>query len=209
MIPEHLQGLDWDKGGGLLPAIVQHARSGRVLMLGYMNEAALVETLRRGQVVFFSRSRGQLWLKGETSGNYLDLVQISTDCDGDSLLVLAQPIGPTCHKGTESCFAEARRTDAERFAFLGLLEATIEARIANQPEGSYTARLFAQGPSRLAQKVGEEGLETALAAVTRDDDGVRSEAADLLFHLLVLLKARGLSLADVIAELRSRHGARP
>jgi phosphoribosyl-ATP pyrophosphohydrolase/phosphoribosyl-AMP cyclohydrolase len=209
VIPEHLQGLDWDKGGGLLPAIVQHARSGRVLMLGYMNEAALVETLRRGRVVFFSRSRGQLWLKGETSGNYLDLVQISTDCDGDSLLVLAQPIGPTCHKGTESCFAEARRTDAERFAFLGLLEATIEARIANQPEGSYTARLFAQGPSRLAQKVGEEGLETALAAVTRDDDGVRSEAADLLFHLLVLLKARGLSLADVIAELRSRHGARP
>ena len=209
MIPEHLQGLDWDKGGGLLPAVVQHARSGRVLMLGYMNEAALVETLRRGRVVFFSRSRGQLWLKGETSGNYLDLVQISTDCDGDSLLVLAQPIGPTCHKGTESCFAEARRTDAERFAFLGLLEATIEARIANQPEGSYTARLFAQGPSRLAQKVGEEGLETALAAVTRDDDGVRSEAADLLFHLLVLLKARGLSLADVIAELRSRHGARP
>lgn len=209
MIPEHLQGLDWDKGGGLLPAVVQHARSGRVLMLGYMNEAALVETLRRGRVVFFSRSRGQLWLKGETSGNFLDLVQVSTDCDGDSLLVLAQPTGPTCHKGTESCFAEARRTDAERFAFLGLLEATIEARIADQPEGSYTARLFAQGPSRLAQKVGEEGLETALAAVTRDDDGVRSEAADLLFHLLVLLKARGLSLADVIAELRSRHGARP
>lgn len=209
MIPEHLQGLDWDKGGGLLPAVVQHARSGRVLMLGYMNEAALVETLRRGRVVFFSRSRGQLWLKGETSGHFLDLVQVSTDCDGDSLLVLAQPTGPTCHKGTESCFAEARRTDAERFAFLGLLEATIEARIADQPEGSYTARLFAQGPSRLAQKVGEEGLETALAAVTRDDDGVRSEAADLLFHLLVLLKARGLSLADVIAELRSRHGARP
>jgi phosphoribosyl-ATP pyrophosphohydrolase/phosphoribosyl-AMP cyclohydrolase len=209
VIPEHLQGLDWDKGGGLLPAVVQHARSGRVLMLGYMNEAALVETLRRGRVVFFSRSRGQLWLKGETSGNFLDLVQVSTDCDGDSLLVLAQPTGPTCHKGTESCFAEARRTDAERFAFLGLLEATIEARIADQPEGSYTARLFAQGPSRLAQKVGEEGLETALAAVTRDDDGVRSEAADLLFHLLVLLKARGLSLADVIAELRSRHGARP
>jgi len=209
VIPEHLQGLDWDRGGGLLPAVVQHARSGRVLMLGYMNEAALVETLRRGRVVFFSRSRGQLWLKGETSGNFLDLVQVSTDCDGDSLLVLAQPTGPTCHKGTESCFAEARRTDAERFAFLGLLEATIEARIADQPEGSYTARLFAQGPSRLAQKVGEEGLETALAAVTRDDDGVRSEAADLLFHLLVLLKARGLSLADVIAELRSRHGARP
>jgi phosphoribosyl-ATP pyrophosphohydrolase/phosphoribosyl-AMP cyclohydrolase len=209
VIPEHLQGLDWDKGGGLLPAVVQHARSGRVLMLGYMNEAALVETLRRGRVVFFSRSRGQLWLKGETSGHFLDLVQVSTDCDGDSLLVLAQPTGPTCHKGTESCFAEARRTDAERFAFLGLLEATIEARIADQPEGSYTARLFAQGPSRLAQKVGEEGLETALAAVTRDDDGVRSEAADLLFHLLVLLKARGLSLVDVIAELRSRHGARP
>ncbi len=209
MIPESLQDLNWDKGGGLLPAIVQHARSGRVLMLGYMNEAALVETLRRGRVVFFSRSRGELWLKGETSGNYLDLVQVTTDCDRDSLLVLAQPTGPTCHKGTESCFADARRTAAERLAFLGLLEATIEARIADKPEGSYTARLFAQGPSRLAQKVGEEGLETALAAVTRDDDGVRSEAADLLFHLLVLLKARGLSFADVIEELRSRHGARP
>ena len=209
MIPESLQDLDWDKAGGLLPAIVQHARSGRVLMLGYMNEAALAETLRRGRVVFFSRSRGELWLKGETSGNYLDLVQVTTDCDRDSLLVLAQPTGPTCHKGTESCFAEARRTDAERLAFLGLLEATIEARIADKPEGSYTARLFAQGPSRLAQKVGEEGLETALAAVTRDDDGLRSEAADLLFHLLVLLKARGLSFADVIEELRSRHGARP
>ena len=136
-------------------------------------------------------------------------VQVTTDCDRDSLLVLAQPTGPTCHKGTESCFADARRTAAERLAFLGLLEATIEARIADKPEGSYTARLFAQGPSRLAQKVGEEGLETALAAVTRDDDGVRSEAADLLFHLLVLLKARGLSFADVIEELRSRHGARP
>lgn len=209
MIPESLQDLDWDKAGGLLPAIVQHARSGRVLMLGYMNEAALAETLRRGRVVFFSRSRGELWLKGETSGNYLDLVQITTDCDRDSLLVLAQPTGPTCHKGTESCFADARRTAAERLAFLGLLETTIEARIADKPEGSYTARLFAQGPSRLAQKVGEEGLETALAAVTRDDDGLRSEAADLLFHLLVLLKARGLSFADVIEELRSRHGARP
>lgn len=209
MIPESLQDLDWDKAGGLLPAIVQHARSGRVLMLGYMNEAALAETLRRGRVVFFSRSRGELWLKGETSGNYLDLVQVTTDCDRDSLLVLAQPTGPTCHKGTESCFADARRTAAERLAFLGLLEATIEARIADKPEGSYTARLFAQGPSRLAQKVGEEGLETALAAVTRDDDGLRSEAADLIFHLLVLLKARGLSFADVIEELRSRHGARP
>jgi phosphoribosyl-ATP pyrophosphohydrolase/phosphoribosyl-AMP cyclohydrolase len=209
VIPESLQDLNWDKAGGLLPAIVQHARSGRVLMLGYMNEAALAETLRRGRVVFFSRSRGELWLKGKTSGNYLDLVQVTTDCDRDSLLVLAQPTGPTCHKGTESCFADARRTAAERLAFLGLLEATIEARIADKPEGSYTARLFAQGPSRLAQKVGEEGLETALAAVTRDDDGVRSEAADLLFHLLVLLKARGLSFADVIEELRSRHGARP
>lgn len=209
MIPESLQNLEWDKGGGLLPAIVQHARSGRVLMLGYMNEIALAETLRRGRVVFFSRSRGELWLKGETSGNYLDVVQVTTDCDRDSLLVLAKPTGPTCHKGTESCFAEARRTAAERLAFLGLLESTIEARIADKPEGSYTARLFAQGPSRLAQKVGEEGLETALAAVTRDDDGVRSEAADLLFHLLVLLKARGLSFADVIEELRSRHGARP
>jgi phosphoribosyl-ATP pyrophosphohydrolase/phosphoribosyl-AMP cyclohydrolase len=207
--PETISGLDWSKGDGLLPAIVQDARTGRVLMLGYMNQATLQETLEGGRVVFFSRSRGGRWLKGETSGHYLDVVQVSTDCDNDALLVLASPSGPTCHKGTVSCFDEARPTDAQLLGFLGILEKTIAHRIAEQPEGSYTARLVAQGPSRIAQKVGEEALETALAAVTRDDAGVIGESADLLYHLLVLLKSRNLSLADVVRELQSRHSARP
>jgi len=166
---DEIHNLDWSKGDGLLPAIIQHAITGRVLMLGYMNQDALRETLASGRVVFFSRSRQQLWTKGETSGHFLDVVDVSTDCDADTILVLADPLGPTCHKGTESCFAAAVATDAQRLAFLALLENIITHRIADQPEGSYTARLFAQGPSRIAQKVGEEGLETALAAVTRDD----------------------------------------
>jgi len=207
VIPDDVVALDWDKGGGLLPAIVQHARTGRVLMLGYMNEAALRETLRQGRVVFYSRSRQVLWTKGETSGHYLNLVDVSTDCDTDALLVLADPIGPTCHKGTESCFADAAPADAQRLAFLGLLENIIANRIADQPEGSYTARLFAEGPGRIAQKVGEEGVETALAAVSRDDDGLVSECADLLFHLLLLLKSRDLSLDRVVDELRARHAS--
>jgi phosphoribosyl-ATP pyrophosphohydrolase/phosphoribosyl-AMP cyclohydrolase len=206
--PEELRALDWSKGDGLLPVVVQDSHTGRVLMLGYMDEAALRETLDTGRVVFHSRSRNGRWLKGETSGHYLDVVNVSADCDNDALLVLADPQGPTCHKGTVSCFADAGTADAERFAFLAMLEATIARRIAEQPEGSYTARLFAQGPNRIAQKLGEEGVETALAAVTRDDKGVVSECADLLYHLLVLLKSRNLSLGDVVRELASRHGAR-
>jgi phosphoribosyl-ATP pyrophosphohydrolase/phosphoribosyl-AMP cyclohydrolase len=206
--PDDVVALDWNKGAGLLPAIVQHARTGRVLMLGYMNEAALRETLRQGRVVFYSRSRECLWTKGETSGHYLNLVDISTDCDSDALLVLADPIGPTCHMGTESCFAEAASPDAQRLAFLALLENIIANRIADQPEGSYTARLFAEGPGRIAQKLGEEGVETALAAVSRDDDGLVSECADLVFHLLVLLKSRELTLERVVEELRARHASK-
>ena len=200
--------LDWDKGGGLLPAIVQHARTGRVLMLGYMNDAALRETLGGGRVVFYSRSRETLWTKGETSGNYLNVVDVSTDCDSDAILVLADPIGPTCHKGTESCFADAAPADAQRLAFLALLENIIANRIADQPEESYTAKLYAKGTGRIAQKVGEEGVETALAAVTRDDEGLVSECADLLFHLLVLLKSRDLDLERVVAELKARHASK-
>jgi len=200
--------LDWDKGGGLLPAIVQHARTGRVLMLGYMNDAALRETLGGGRVVFFSRSRETLWTKGETSGNYLNVVDVSTDCDSDAILVLADPIGPTCHKGTESCFAGAAPTDAQRLAFLALLENIIANRIADQPESSYTAKLYAKGTGRIAQKVGEEGVETALAAVTRDDAGLVSECADLLFHVLVLLKSRELDLELVVEELKARHASK-
>jgi phosphoribosyl-ATP pyrophosphohydrolase/phosphoribosyl-AMP cyclohydrolase len=200
--------LDWTKGNGLLPAVVQHARTGRVLMLGYMNDAALRETLAHGRVVFYSRSRETLWTKGGTSGNFLNVVDVSTDCDRDTLLVLADPIGPTCHKGTESCFAEAAPTDAQRLAFLGLLENIITNRIADRPEGSYTARLFAKGPGRIAQKVGEEGVETALAAVSRDDSGLISESADLLFHLMVLLKSRELTLERVVEELKARHASK-
>ena len=208
MTLDDVGSLDWAKGGGLLPAIVQHARTGRVLMLGYMNDAALRETLVGGRVVFYSRSRETLWTKGETSGHYLNVVDVSTDCDSDAILVVADPVGPTCHKGTESCFADAASTDAQRLAFLALLENIIANRIADQPEESYTAKLYSKGTGRIAQKVGEEGVETALAAVTRDDDGLVSECADLLFHLLVLLKSRDLDLGRVVEELRARHASK-
>ncbi len=208
MTPADATSLDWSKGDGLLPAIIQHARTGRVLMLGYMSEDSLRDTLESGRVVFFSRSRQQLWTKGETSGNFLNVVNVSTDCDHDAILVTADPLGPTCHLGSESCFDEAEATDAQRLAFLSLLERIIANRIAEQPDGSYVARLFERGPSRMAQKVGEEGIEVALASVTRDDDGVISESADLLFHLLLLLRSRDLSLAAVVDELRARHASR-
>jgi phosphoribosyl-ATP pyrophosphohydrolase/phosphoribosyl-AMP cyclohydrolase len=204
----NLTRLDWDKGGGLLPAIVQHAVDGRVLMLGYMNEAALRRTLTDGRVTFFSRSRNQLWTKGETSGHFLHVTHVSADCDRDSILVLAHPDGPTCHNGTPTCFADSREPQASRIAFLATLQATIAQRIADSPEGSYTARLFASGVTRIAQKVGEEGVETALAAVTRDDPELIGECADLLYHLLVLLKSRNLTFEQVVGELASRHGAR-
>ncbi|HEX9208721.1 MAG TPA: bifunctional phosphoribosyl-AMP cyclohydrolase/phosphoribosyl-ATP diphosphatase HisIE [Steroidobacteraceae bacterium] len=201
--------LDWSKGDGLLPAVIQDARSGRVLMLGYMNEDALRRTLADGRVVFFSRSRNQLWTKGETSGHFLDVVQVTADCDNDTILVLAHPQGPTCHQGTTTCFAEARDPDAARIAFLATLEETIALRIAESPEGSYTARLHASGIGRIAQKVGEEGVETALAAVTREDPELVGECADLLYHLLVMLKARNLGFERVVQELASRHATKP
>ncbi len=197
--------LAWGGDGGLLPAVVQHARSGKVLMLGYMNAEALEQTQTQGRVVFYSRSRQRLWTKGETSGNFLTVVDISADCDSDALLVQALPAGPTCHKGTESCFAEAGRTQGEALAFLGELEEIIAQRIEERPEGSYTARLYGEGPGRIAQKLGEEGVELALAAVSRDDDAVVAESADLIYHLLLLLKSRGLSVGRVAAELESRR----
>ena len=200
-----LERLDFVKGEGLLPAIVQHAVSGAVLMLGYMNREALSETLTRRRVVFFSRSKQRLWEKGETSGHRLELAQIRADCDRDTLLVTAWPRGPACHLGTATCFGDEALTAAERLAFLAALEAIIAQRIAERPEGSYTARLFAEGPKRLAQKVGEEGLEVALAAAAETDDELIAESADLLFHLLVLLKSRGLPLERVVAALQSRH----
>ena len=197
--------LDFSKTPGLLPAIVQDADSGAVLMLGYMNATALRATLERGRVVFFSRSKERLWEKGETSGQHLELVALRTDCDRDCVLVSARAQGPVCHLNTRSCFGDAATTAAERLAFLAELEAVIESRSTEPSTDSYTARLLAQGATRIAQKVGEEALELALAAVAESDDKVVAESADLIFHMLVLLRSRGLSLASVIADLATRH----
>lgn len=197
--------LDFDKTGGLLPAIVQHAHSGAVLMLAYMNREALRETLTRRRVVFFSRSRQCLWEKGETSGHTLSLVDVRADCDRDTLLIAVVPAGPVCHTGTATCFGNDTSAGV---AFLGALESIIAQRIAERPEGSYTARLFASGAKRIAQKVGEEGLEVALAAVAETDDKLLSESADLIYHLLLLLKSRGLDLERVAAALAARHANR-
>jgi phosphoribosyl-ATP pyrophosphohydrolase/phosphoribosyl-AMP cyclohydrolase len=190
-----------DFSKGLVPAVIQHADTGAVLMLGFMNEEAFQETLARKRIVFFSRTRQTLWEKGETSGNTLDFVSARVDCDQDTILIAARPHGPVCHTGTVTCFGNEPAT------FLGQLEAVIEQRISERPEGSYTARLFAQGPKRIAQKVGEEGLEVALAAAAETDDKVVSESADLLFHLLVLLRSRGIAFEKVVAELAARHSA--
>ncbi|HXS32127.1 MAG TPA: bifunctional phosphoribosyl-AMP cyclohydrolase/phosphoribosyl-ATP diphosphatase HisIE, partial [Steroidobacteraceae bacterium] len=198
----------WSKGDGLLPAVVQDAGNQAVLMLGYMNRDALRATLERGRVVFFSRSRQKLWEKGETSGHTLELVSAVADCDNDSLLVLANPIGPTCHRNTPTCFGDGSLPDAEGLGFLSRLENVIAARIAQNPEGSYTAKLYGQGVKRMAQKVGEEGVEVALAAQTGNDAELVSESADLLFHLALLLRARNLSLATVATELAARHRTR-
>ena len=197
--------LAWAKGDGLLPAVVQDADSLCVLMLGYMDRDALAATLDSGRVTFFSRSKGRLWTKGETSGHVLDLVSIRADCDDDALLVLARPHGPTCHLRRASCFAGAPA------AALGPLDALLGQRAAERPAGSYTTRLFEGGVRGIAQKVGEEGVETALAAVAQDDAALLGEAADLTYHLLVLLRARGLGLADLERTLagRSQSGAAP
>ena len=196
-----LDSLDWSKGGGLLPVIVQHHSSGEVLMLGYVNAAALAETRGSGFVTFWSRSRQRLWRKGETSGHVLAVKSIRADCDRDALLIEAEPHGPTCHLGTSSCFGD----DVKPLAFLARLDALVAARETERPAGSYTTQLFDAGIHRIAQKVGEEGVEAALAAVALDDAAFLGEAADLVYHLVVLLRARGLSLADVAATLAKRH----
>jgi phosphoribosyl-ATP pyrophosphohydrolase/phosphoribosyl-AMP cyclohydrolase len=194
--------LDWDKMDGLIPAIVQDAASGEVRMLGYMDRAALDATIADKLVTFHSRSRGGPWRKGETSGNLLDVVDIRKDCDRDALLILATPRGPTCHTGSDSCFGD---DGAPGLGFIGSLERTIASRVGVDPATSYTAKLLAEGPARAAQKVGEEGVETALAGRCGDDAELTSEAADLVYHLTVLLKARGLVWADIVAELKKRH----
>lgn len=194
--------IDWNKGAGLVPAVVQHWRSGAVLMLGYMNAEALAQTRQSGKVTFYSRSKQRLWTKGESSGHFLQLKSLQVDCDNDTLLIQAEPHGPTCHKGTQSCFGDA---SAPPLAFLADLDALVAQRERERPAGSYTTKLFDEGLRRIAQKVGEEGVETALAAIAQDEAALRGEAADLLFHLLVLLRAKGVTLDDVVAELRHRH----
>jgi phosphoribosyl-ATP pyrophosphohydrolase/phosphoribosyl-AMP cyclohydrolase len=195
--------LAWGKMDDLLPAIVQDAASGRVLMLGYMNREALAATLDSGFATFFSRSRGRLWQKGETSGNRLAVRSVHEDCDGDALLVRAQPQGPTCHLGTQSCFGGEDGGPG----WLAELSRIVAARAAAGGEESYTARLLAEGPARIAQKIGEEGVEVALAAVSRDAEGCAEEVADLLYHIAVLMEARGFGWSDVAAVLQRRHRA--
>ncbi len=199
---ENSNTLAWEKMDNLLPAIVQDALSGKVLMQGYMNQDALATTLDSGKVTFFSRSKQRLWQKGETSGNTLDLVSVAADCDFDSLLVLANPNGPTCHTGVESCWFEG---NTPSFTFLADLERLLAARKGADPKSSYTASLYNKGIKRIAQKVGEEGVETALAATVHDKEELKNEAADLLYHLTVLLQASDMSLDDALSVLRERQ----
>lgn len=211
LLPE---AMDWDKGDGLLPVIVQDADSLRVLMLGYMDRNALRATLVNRLVTFYSRSKQRLWTKGETSGHVLELVDVGADCDSDALLVLARPRGPTCHLQRASCFENAPALAAPvakdvaapaDVGFLGELDALVATRARERPQGSYTTRLFEAGVRRIAQKVGEEGVETALAGVSQNDEQLLGESADLIYHLTVLLHSRSLSLADAVEVLEQRH----
>ena len=198
--------IDFVKGDGLVPVVVQDADTLQVLMLAYMDEAALDETLESGEATFFSRSRGGRWRKGETSGNRLSVVTVTPDCDGDTLLLRVHPQGPACHLNTTSCFGDE---DAPGLGRLARLQQTIEARAAADPETSWTAKLLAKGPKRVAQKVGEEGVETALAGAAGDEAELAQESADLIYHLLVLLKSRGLGFQAVLDVLADRAKAKP
>jgi phosphoribosyl-ATP pyrophosphohydrolase/phosphoribosyl-AMP cyclohydrolase len=189
---------DWKKMGGLLPAVVQNDADGKILMVGYMDAAALAKTRKTRKVTFFSRSKARLWTKGESSGNFLRLRSIALDCDGDALLIRAVPEGPTCHTGAASCFDSP-------INFLEDLDAVIVDRLKKKPRGSYTTSLINEGLDRMAQKVGEEAVETVIAAKNKDRDALAGEAADLLFHLMLLLRARGTSLGATAALLRERH----
>ena len=200
--------INWAKINGLLPVIVQDATRGTVLMLGYMNPAALAKTQAEGRVTFYSRSKQRLWTKGETSGHYLGVCAMSLDCDNDTLLILAEPQGPTCHTGATSCFHAYDREPPPGWPWFAQLADELAARKNADPATSYTARLHARGLTKIAQKVGEEGVETALAATVGDRDETINEAADLTYHLTVLLQDAGLSWADVIAKLRERHNPR-
>lgn len=193
--------INWEKCNGLIPAIIQHHQTLQVLMLGFMNAEALATTCNTKQVTFYSRSKQRLWTKGETSGNTLQLMELHVDCDQDSLLILAAPTGPTCHRSTPSCFSEM---DAPGMGLLAKLEAVVEQRFYERPEGSYCTRLFAEGIERIAQKVGEEGVEVALAGVLGRRQEIINESADLIFHLFLLLRQSDIAVEDVLREIRER-----
>ena len=195
--------IDFNKCGGLVPAIIQDATTKVVLMLGYMNEEALKKTQETGLVTFFSRSRQCLWTKGETSGNYLHLVDIKVDCDNDTLLIQATPDGPTCHKGTDTCWGEENKPNP--LLFLSELSDFIEKRHEEMPEGGYTTSLFKDGLNRMAQKVGEEALELVIEATNGTNERLIYEGSDMLYHLIVLLTSKGLRIEDMARELMERH----
>ncbi len=196
--------INWEKVDGLVPAIVQDFQSSQVLMMGYMNQDALAKTGETGQVTFFSRTKERLWTKGETSGNVLQLVNISLDCDNDTLLVRVNPIGPTCHTGTTTCW-DGDAQEESQMVWLHQLEQLLAARKSADPDSSYTSSLYARGTKRISQKVGEEGVEVALAATSGDKAELVCESADLIYHLLVLLQDQGLSMNDVVNKLKERH----
>lgn len=195
--------LNFDKSNGLIPAVIQDSKTKRVLMLGYMDRMALEETRKSGKVTFYSRSKQRLWTKGETSGNFLNLDSIQTDCDGDTLLISVRPQGPTCHLGTDTCFGSDNKENG--IQFLLELQKIIKNRKETAPEGSYTASLFAAGINKIAQKVGEEAIEVVIEAKESDTRNLREETADLLFHLLVLLEQKEVSLVEVVDVLKARH----
>jgi phosphoribosyl-ATP pyrophosphohydrolase/phosphoribosyl-AMP cyclohydrolase len=194
--------LDFQKSGGLIPAIIQDELTSKVLMLGYMNADALAKTQETGQVTFFSRTKNRLWTKGEESGNFLNVVSITPDCDNDTLLIKVHPVGPVCHTGADTCWNEENAGD---FAFLNFLQKFIQKRFEEMPEGSYTTSLFKKGINRMAQKVGEEAVETVIEATNGTEDGFLYEASDLVYHLIVLLTSKGYSLDDLGRELKKRH----
>ena len=195
--------LDFSKQNGLIPAIIQDAVTGKVLMLGFMNEEALAKTIELGQVTFFSRTKNRLWTKGEESGNFLNVVSIKEDCDKDTLLIQANPVGPVCHEGWDTCFNDNNKSDG--FAFLKYLQDFIDERYKAMPEGSYTTSLFKSGINRMAQKVGEEAVETVIEATNGTEEGFLYEASDLIYHLIVLLTSKGYRLDDLGLELKKRH----
>lgn len=195
--------IDFEKMGGLVPAIIQDATTKNVLMLGFMNEEAYQKTIDTRHVTFWSRTRQTLWTKGETSGHFLNLVSMQIDCDNDTLLVKVNPVGPTCHKGTDTCWGEDN--DKNPLLFLGELQDFINKRKEEMPGGSYTTSLFTKGVNKIAQKVGEEALETVIEATNGTNDHLVYEASDLLYHLLVLLTEKGLRIEDVASELQQRH----